>query len=334
MSKVFALLISTELCHAFAHMLAPRSTWNLNKDPVKFDGKDVYYLHIPKAGSSFATTLAHHVCQDHIPEDLTVKEPTGFVNRYAGMCPAIHKFKSFKSGHHPLEKSDVALSHVVTMMRHPLQRIASGYYAKPSRLHDCPTLRRKHCKHTHNNGCDGDIGKEVTNPDVIDPVKYGKCVRDCATNMIIGHGCGHRTKYNGTGSLVRRQTVTLAVHRVAKFGFVGLTEEWLLSVCLWHAKFGGAILEAELANTRPGISSGIKKKSIDPSSSSEYDVKTLFKGWEPSDDMKVYNAAKERFWKEVKDHNLTTEGCSANIKKLHSSHGELGVFLSSHFDQD
>ena len=36
------------------------------------------------------------------------------------------------------------------------------------------------------------------------------------------------------------------------FAFVGLTDRWNASVCLFHAKYGGEVYAAEFANSRPG----------------------------------------------------------------------------------
>jgi len=35
-------------------------------------------------------------------------------------------------------------------------------------------------------------------------------------------------------------------------GFIGLTEHWAATVCLWHARFGGECHLSEMIDTRPG----------------------------------------------------------------------------------
>jgi len=44
-----------------------------------------------------------------------------------------------------------------------------------------------------------------------------------------------------------------ALHRLRKFAFVGITEHFDLSVCLFHAMFGGNCRKVEFLNMRPGI---------------------------------------------------------------------------------
>merc|ERR1719221_1611184 len=56
----------------------------------------------------------------------------------------------------------------------------------------------------------------------------------------------------GEFSPLTREDVELAKTRLEKFAFVGLTDEWDLSICLWRAMFGGLCYGADFANTRPG----------------------------------------------------------------------------------
>ena len=81
------------------------------------------------------------------------------------------------------------------------------------------------------------------------------------------------------------------------FKFVGLTEEYELSIRLFHAKFGGVPHDAEFENTRPGI-----KRYRDTTARSRtfrYN-ESDFRGWTDTSDDIVYQAARKRFWRDVR----------------------------------
>merc|ERR1712107_340610 len=64
----------------------------------------------------------------------------------------------------------------------------------------------------------------------------------------------HRTSENWDNPSfwrVSEAEIALAKDRlITGFAFVGLTHEWDLSVCLFHAKFGGACNKREFQNIR------------------------------------------------------------------------------------
>jgi len=139
-------------------------------------------------------------------------------------------------------------------------------------------------------------GGYVSDPAVIPPLKYAECVRNCYLNMLTGHSCGTEGEPDGIA-------VNFAIRRMLQFAFVGITDYWHLSVCLWHAKFGGRALPVELRNVRPGLLS--KPRG--------YNVTELFGTWEPKNDMLIWKAAVVRFFAEVKAYNLTEASCRAGL---------------------
>ena len=74
---------------------------------------------------------------------------------------------------------------------------------------------------------------------------------------------------------------------VRSFQFVGLTEEWNRSVCLWHATFGGAEHPSELLNVRPGNRNGRDGTSGRlPSTEQAQRAHEYFQNWrDPYDDV-------------------------------------------------
>merc|ERR1712232_168988 len=75
--------------------------------------------------------------------------------------------------------------------------------------------------------------------------EYNECVKDCGSHMLTGSWCGQ-------GESVIPADALRAVSIVQQLGFVGLTEQWPLSVCLFHAKFGGMCYRSSFVNVRPG----------------------------------------------------------------------------------
>jgi hypothetical protein len=267
----------------------------------------IYYLHVPKAGSSFATTLVHHACDDVIPENVAVQEPGEFMENWNATCNR-SRFMRFATGHEPLHVSDdEELKHVVVMVRRPQQRVLSGYYHD---LHDCWNMRWKYnCRGADDDvsdrfRCDGDIetidGRFKRDPATISPVEYATCVENCTANMLTGRFCGDPGPAD----------VDQAVKLIDKLGFVGLTDEWTLSVCLWHRKFGGRIVPAEFMNLRPGVVSASKAGDV------KYDEEALLGKWRPSADLAVFNASVRRFWREIEWYGVTMDTCKRMMTTL------------------
>merc|ERR1719343_801322 len=100
-------------------------------------------------------------------------------------------------------------------------------------------------------------------------------------NMLLGESCGPRKQ-----SALSESSLAAAVDKVRAIGFVGLTEEWLLSVCLFHAKFGGDMLKAELVNVR---------KAPQPSSEDKLVYILNSTGFVAADHA-MYTAARKRFY--------------------------------------
>lgn len=119
------------------------------------------------------------------------------------------------------------------MIRHPVQRVISGWFDDK---HDCRGAAT--------------IGV------------YAKCVKSCAAQMILGSPCGASLP-DGEPDLFAHEP-SEAVDRIRKFGFVGITEEWELSVCLFHAMFGGDCLPVEFPKDRAGTALKAKTGLYDP----------------------------------------------------------------------
>jgi hypothetical protein len=279
--------------------------------PAIVEINPIYYLHVPYTGSGLATTVAHHACGGDLPDHVAVLDPDLLNESDAPSCNQ-SRFMHFKSGHQPLSVNDADLAHVVMMMRDPAQRALSGYF---NDLQDCWEIRQKYnCSESKGKfKCSGDFegedGQFVRNPRVTPPAEYARCVENCTTNILTGHACSR----SGDSDTVR------AVAAVNQIGFIGLTDEWPLSVCLWHKRFGGRMLPAELANVRPGsmttATDGLTK----------YNDRLLEGRWQPNADTAVFEAASARFWREIKMYGVAHEDCEREARELEQSMSQVKI---------
>lgn len=269
----------------------------------------ILWLHVPKTGSSFATTLAHFGCPS-LPASRTVKEPSNLP--YGLMLPCQDSFERFESGHEPVPNSS-DLGHVVSMFREPKERLASGYF---HRLHDCPGLRNKVCvpRDTPENGLNGDCDRFFQTPlqqQKPTIAEYNKCVGGCTAHMLAGRPCGinpdMRTIAVETDSKVK------ALKAIDQLGFVGITEQWPLSVCLFHVRFGGTCLRASFSNVRPGKHTHIYDNF--------YSVADTVMGV----DQAIYDAANKRFWREVRENDVSLARCRQDICPIAAEYFQEGV---------
>merc|ERR1711963_1129096 len=123
--------------------------------------------------------------------------------------------------------------------------------------------------------------------------RYGRCVSGCMAQMLVGQKCGNPRKLSPT-------QVAIAVSNVARLGFVGLQEEWQLSVCLFHVRFGGTCQRSEFENVRPSAARHRYAKV-------QATVKMTDESWP---DEAVYQAVAYRFWHEIEFHNVTHARCA------------------------
>jgi len=91
-----------------------------------------------------------------------------------------------------------------------------------------------------------------------------------------------------------------ALERLKSFAFVGLTEQFSLSVCLWHVMFGGECLPVEFENMRKGVEHTNTAMLLDE----------LKDHQDPFDNI-VYNKASDMFWSNIAAYDVDAAKCSA-----------------------
>jgi len=207
----------------------------------------IYYVHVPKCGSSFGSVLLFTGCPK-VPRwmwgDKRLRRPSEYFKYIKGHCAGA--FARFKNGHDGLPHAAVSKysGRIVTMLRQPEDRFVSAFLHN---LHDCEPLKRRWL----DNGkvwTESTLRKVLSNDSKASLLlcSYFKCVRGCATNMLAGKVCDAGRPSNGTTA---RALDVVRAHA----GFVGLQEQYNTSVALWERMFGlpAPLPDVVYHNTRP-----------------------------------------------------------------------------------
>ena len=140
---------------------------------------------------------------------------------------------------------------------------------------------------------------------------YARRVIGTATRMVAGQAggmdCG--SAYGSCRPDAAAPDIRLALKRLRHgFKFVGLTEEWPLSICLLHSLFGGRCHGVEFENARPSEASahgnaywGARLKAA---------ATTAVASVADPYDEQLYAAARQRFWSDVRAQGLSAGRCS------------------------
>jgi hypothetical protein len=201
---------------------------------TKIRPKTFFWVHYPKTGTSLVNVIVRTMCKD-VPKyaSLATKidpSQSAHLGQYFEDC--YPKAMAACDYHSPEYKGKHLGVHVsikyfqptknvyITMLRNPDARVASGFNHN---LHDC-----------HNCATGTTLGA------------YGKNVQGMYARLLLGFG------FNEKRSLADFD-LKLALTRLSQFGFVGLTEEWNLSICLFHQKFGGEPFGPEFLKNRAGV---------------------------------------------------------------------------------
>jgi len=223
--------------------------------PKAADAEQIRWLHIPKTGTSFANTIWHYGC--NIPEAVSV---TDFTTRFEGTlndtyprelwCPGL--VDHTPATHKPVGEIewDNHKGNFVAMFRNPADRISSAFRYNSQCIKDCnpensalspcdsirdPVRREStECKQIHGSRC-------------LTEYSGFRAAQGCQTKLLLGYPCSADVP-------IEEAETTAAVSRLRDgFSFVGLVEEWSLSVCLFHRILGGKPLPAESDHVRPGV---------------------------------------------------------------------------------
>lgn len=258
----------------------------------------VAWIHVPKCGTSFANTLIHYA-NSSIPKDDYISTAYPDADKFlAARYPIDRWFRNVlwtrgdgAWGLH-ISLSDAAYQnfrgHVVSMFRRPSSRMFSAYLYHgvndPLPLPDQELNRRF-----------GLVTKMIAG-------QYG-CQDGCTRTHCDGdclHGC------TVPDCPFIKPNVEKALARLDDFKFVGLTTQYDLSVCLFHAMLGGPCLPVEFVNMRPTKlkSNWVKNRTA---------VEQYFNGVHDPYDQPVYDKAENMFWNDIRKWKVDRQACEAII---------------------
>lgn len=244
----------------------------------------VAWIHSPKTGTSFANTLYHnrHLCPD-FPADrflrnngrvedflqCSEKLPWSCVQRFCH--GGVHNL--FYGSHRGVGKQvNEVKDHLVGFFRQPEDRLISAWY---------------HDKHSW-------IGPPPQNI-----TEFASRIQGCQVRTLTFDGW-RRWEVCGNRHAPSKEQVQQAVQLVSNMRFVGLTEQWDFSICLFHKVMNGTCSDHDFVNMRPGSKHsdrGYSAKSLLGDSTDPYDTP-------------LYEAAQRRFWFLMKENGLNREECA------------------------
>jgi len=249
----------------------------------------MFWLHIPKCGTSFYNTLVHLPgnCPGW-PENLSVDNEI-FSKRFEtgarSKCPEwcdqalLHCDWPPTATHQLLEIETYQTykGHFVGNFRQPEQRLLSSWYDHVDVFRAVPVIPA--CQQNR------------TPQRLMDMDEFQERYQGSATRQLVGNK-------NAT-----KADVPTALERLKEgFAFVGLQEEWSLSICLFHAKFGGPCRNVEFLDTRPDN----RRTNV----TSSYDTAVL-NGWVDEVDRPVYAEALKIFKDDLEKFGVSHESCRA-----------------------
>lgn len=257
--------------------------------------EQVAWFHVPKAGSSFEFTLLGlpQLCSN----DAGSLETWATVIEVESLCPGIwtpswcfEKHSQLRVGDNDMRWSLCAESgffgkvaslgrSVMGFFRQPEQRLLSDYYFS--------------C--TDGSWTDDNCGKKDT---------YFQTHQACATKMLTSTDSveGH---CQNIPEPTEADVALAETYLLQSFAFIGITEQWDLSVCLFNAKFGTPCSEKQFLNSRLWHTNASDVATL-------YDV-VFLDGFVDKHDNVLYDRALEIFAHELVQFGVTTQSCLREI---------------------
>jgi len=274
--------------------------------------KNLFWMHIPKTGTSLGNTVYRYACP-RLPIDaeipkiidtkisakgkvIKIRKMQQFLTRYSpkeycddgALIPLEKNEKDARiAGHKPLIKRYAASGTGVVMLRSPYSRLKSAYV------------------YLHANGIDPKLFDSLhTEVKTFEDYVAFSAIPSCATKMTLGHYCG------GTLAITPELMIQALGHLHQAFTFVGITDYWDVSICLFHAQFGGAQHQSSFVNVRETAAriknsgdAGLRKQEVSNGDNAGKYSQDDGDKWDPADTI-LFQAGLRIFRKRLVRFNL------------------------------
>ncbi|KAG8463136.1 hypothetical protein KFE25_011133 [Diacronema lutheri] len=263
------------------------------------------WFHPEKTGTSFGNSLVH-IANPQLPENVSIMSSCGPRGQrrpcrsktdrfgqdrypYERWFPGVFWEKHGYFGRHGAVDDQVFAEWAgsfVGLFRDPARRAVSAYYHKYTEF--CMSKRAAR-------------GANVT---CMSLTPYAR--------FIEGHGTGWSYKRTNLMWCRRPHADALNVvrQRLANFSFVGLTDEFDVSVCLLHVMHRAPCRPVELANVRPTDYRQQARARGEAFQSADELAQALREEYVDPLDTPLYNMAVRRFEADIRKHNVTQSACA------------------------
>ena len=272
-----------------------------------FPLQNLYWLHVPKTGTSFLATVWNYACgQGKEMLDITVSDSyapgcapcygRALMERYPQdeYCTEGVLHSKFTLYHAPIsvERIQATGMHVVAMFRQPTQRLISAH--------------KDHNRAPEFSISERDVLQKACANESAECFARYPGIAGCMTRMLSGRTCTELSHVRGSNPFDGgRAFVGKAKEAVAQLAFVGLTERWNESVCLFHRMFGGSINPGEFMNFH-------HHQGHDGSDMYEDELN----GFRDAADEEVYAAAQRRFESLLEEHVPAGESACDGLAQI------------------
>eukprot|EP00040_Diaphanoeca_grandis_P019857 m.105183 g.105183 ORF g.105183 m.105183 type:complete len:425 (+) comp27627_c0_seq1:167-1441(+) len=215
--------------------------------------KGIFWTHIPKTGTSFGNTVYRYACPRLPPEAIMVSEAEAVkkaavdsnIPKSSLMKLLLYEYPPAKwcdndaliklmkggsdtriNGHQGLSKRYAAAGTGIIMFRSPIARFRSAFVYK------------------HANGMSKEKIVQLEKVKTLEEYAKFPDIAGCSTKMLLGSLCASERN-------ITIPNVMMALDLVKRaYKFVGITDYWDVSVCLFHSQFGGTARDDSFRNVR------------------------------------------------------------------------------------